>query len=315
MTEWYIKEFGNLAQISVQTLHHYDHIGLLRPSLRSQSGYRLYSEQDLLKLQQIVALKFFGFELSQIKTLLNKDEDLIGQLSIQSEHLHKQANILHQASQTIKNIIADYSEDKSIPWKTIIKSIEVYRMIEQLEKSWEGKVFNSDELKKYAEFEQQLKNRFTEKELEKIHQEWKNLVDEVNVNLQKDPESEYGMRMGKRTMDWVNHFYGKENASLRNAIWTKGFKKGQIDHVYALSLENFAWFDKAINAHYRSQVRDVLNQIEKHPDKSSLEKWKQLFMEMHGDDEGSIHKIYDMIFSDEKISESAKSWVRKTMAK
>ena len=61
MTQWYVKDLSKLTGISVQTLHHYDRIALLKPSLRLSNGYRLYSEQDLLKLQQIIALKFFGF--------------------------------------------------------------------------------------------------------------------------------------------------------------------------------------------------------------------------------------------------------------
>src|SRR5579872_1216968 len=139
MTQWYVKELSKLTAISVQTLHHYDRIDLLKPSVRLPNGYRLYSENDLLKLQQIIALKFFGFGLSQIKKLLNKDIDLIDHLSAQSEHLDKQANTLFEASQTLKNIISSCSRDNSVPWETIIKSIEVYRAIQQLEHSWEGK--------------------------------------------------------------------------------------------------------------------------------------------------------------------------------
>lgn len=71
MTKWYVKDSSKLTNISVQTLHYYDHIDLLKPSLRMSNGYRIYSEKNLLKLQQIIALKFFGFELAQIQTLLN----------------------------------------------------------------------------------------------------------------------------------------------------------------------------------------------------------------------------------------------------
>ncbi|QQR48730.1 MerR family transcriptional regulator [bacterium] len=53
MKKWQVKEFSELAKISVRTLHHYDEIGLLKPSLRSSNGYRLYSEQDLLKLGSV----------------------------------------------------------------------------------------------------------------------------------------------------------------------------------------------------------------------------------------------------------------------
>ena len=78
MTHWYVKTLSKLTGVSVQTLHHYDHIGLLKPSVRLTNGYRLYSERDLLKLQQIIALKFFGFGLSQIKTLLTGNVETLG---------------------------------------------------------------------------------------------------------------------------------------------------------------------------------------------------------------------------------------------
>jgi DNA-binding transcriptional MerR regulator len=78
MTQWYVKELSQLTQVSVQTLHHYDRMGLLMPSVRLPNGYRLYSEKDLLKLQQILALKFFGFELAQIKTLLATEVNVLG---------------------------------------------------------------------------------------------------------------------------------------------------------------------------------------------------------------------------------------------
>ena len=69
MAQWRIKEISDLTKISVRMLRHYDALGLLKPSMRTSSGYRLYSEADLATLQQINALKFFGFSLSQIKTM------------------------------------------------------------------------------------------------------------------------------------------------------------------------------------------------------------------------------------------------------
>ncbi|MBV8801763.1 MAG: MerR family transcriptional regulator, partial [Gammaproteobacteria bacterium] len=77
MTQWYVKDLSKLTHISVQTLHYYDRIGLLKPSVRLPNGYRLYSENDLLKLQQIIALKFFGFALPQIKKLLSSDVNML----------------------------------------------------------------------------------------------------------------------------------------------------------------------------------------------------------------------------------------------
>ena len=49
MTQWYVKELSKLTKVSVRTLHHYDKIGLLTPSIRLENNYRVYSETDLLK--------------------------------------------------------------------------------------------------------------------------------------------------------------------------------------------------------------------------------------------------------------------------
>src|SRR5580704_7702573 len=102
MAQWYVKDISKLTHISVQTLHHYDRIDLLKPSVRLPNGYRLYSEKDLLKLQQIIALKFFGFELAQIKTLLDTEVNMIDHFADQSHCLETKAKTLLEASQTLK---------------------------------------------------------------------------------------------------------------------------------------------------------------------------------------------------------------------
>ena len=89
MKQWYAKALSELTYVSVRTLHHYDKIGLLKPTLRQSNGYRLYSEKDLLKLQQIIALKFFGFELSQIKLLLAKQDGMIENLGCDKHRSEK----------------------------------------------------------------------------------------------------------------------------------------------------------------------------------------------------------------------------------
>ena len=58
-----VKEVAEIAGVSVRALHHYDAIGLLVPKLRSGSGYRLYDEDDLLRLQQILINRELGLPL------------------------------------------------------------------------------------------------------------------------------------------------------------------------------------------------------------------------------------------------------------
>lgn len=79
-----VGQVASRTQVSVRTLHHYDDIGLLHPSMRLESGRRLYSSADLLKLQQILTMRYLGFELRQIGELLERpDFDILASLRIQ----------------------------------------------------------------------------------------------------------------------------------------------------------------------------------------------------------------------------------------
>jgi MerR family transcriptional regulator, thiopeptide resistance regulator len=63
-------QFARKAAVSIRTLRYYDQEGLLPPSRVTAAGYRLYTDADLGNLQQILALKFLGFSLEEIKALL-----------------------------------------------------------------------------------------------------------------------------------------------------------------------------------------------------------------------------------------------------
>jgi DNA-binding transcriptional MerR regulator len=79
-----VGQVAALTGVSIRTLHHYDGIGLLHPSKRQDSGHRVYSSADLPKLQQILTLRYLGFELRQIGELLHRtDFDVIASLRIQ----------------------------------------------------------------------------------------------------------------------------------------------------------------------------------------------------------------------------------------
>src|SRR4029453_2200639 len=66
-----VKRIAEIAGVSVRTLHHYDEIGLLKPSSHSAAGYRLYEEKDLERLQQVLFFKEPGFDLKEIKRILS----------------------------------------------------------------------------------------------------------------------------------------------------------------------------------------------------------------------------------------------------
>lgn len=69
-----VGELAKRAGLTVRTLHHYDEIGLLKPSGRSSSGYRLYNESDVARLHAIQALRQLGLSLAKIGDMLEEEE-------------------------------------------------------------------------------------------------------------------------------------------------------------------------------------------------------------------------------------------------
>jgi len=71
MDTWSVGELAAQTGLTVRTLHHYDEIGLARPSRRSPAGHRRYTAADVRRLHRIVALRGFGFALAEIGYLLD----------------------------------------------------------------------------------------------------------------------------------------------------------------------------------------------------------------------------------------------------
>lgn len=314
MTQWYVKELSKLTGVSVRTLHHYDAISLLKPSLRLANGYRLYSEKDLSNLQQIIALKFFGFELAQIKTLLEGDLPIIDHFILQSKFLEEKANNLLEASKTLKCIIQDCEQDKSLPWQKFINLIEVYRMTQQLENSWAGKVLSPEQLKEYATFEANLKTRFTDNDRSSFDKKWANLISQIEKNLEHDPRSEIGTKLAKQCMEMINNLYGTEHAELRHNIWHRGYKEGQVDGKHPLKPEVVSWLDKAMDAYYRCQIYNILDQATKNS-VDLVTKWNALMEEMFGTSDDLKQSIIDLAMTDSRVSVDAREWLQQFIKK
>jgi len=66
-----VGELAKLTGVTVRALHHYDELGLVRPSGRSAAGYRLYEEQDVLRLQQVLLYRELGLALEQIAAVID----------------------------------------------------------------------------------------------------------------------------------------------------------------------------------------------------------------------------------------------------
>lgn len=83
-----VSQLAKLSNVSVRTLHHYDSIGLLKPSARSEAGYRFYGEKDLEKLQQILFYRELDLPLEEIGRIISDPEyDLLSSLYSQRQLL------------------------------------------------------------------------------------------------------------------------------------------------------------------------------------------------------------------------------------
>ena len=129
MTEqrtWRVGELAEQTGLTVRTLHHYDEIGLLVPSLHNSAGHRRYTGDDVRRLHHVIALRGFGFALAEIAELL--DETTIDprtlfsrQLDQVTEQLAASVRLKHQLQRALNTIDAEHEPSS----QTIIELIEV----------------------------------------------------------------------------------------------------------------------------------------------------------------------------------------------
>lgn len=104
-----VSDAAKHAQVSVRTLHHYDRIKLLQPSIRTSNGYRFYTPEDMQKLFNILLYRALGFSLKEITSLVNenaspieKERQLKQQLVQIEQHILRLKNIQKQLEKTLK---------------------------------------------------------------------------------------------------------------------------------------------------------------------------------------------------------------------
>jgi len=114
-----VGRFADLTGVSVRTLHHYDRIGLLPPAGRTASGYRVYRHEDLLRLQQILTLRYLGFGLARIAELLDRpDFDLQASLSIQREALRARRGRIEALEEVLGRLLEERVLTGRWNWET-----------------------------------------------------------------------------------------------------------------------------------------------------------------------------------------------------
>src|SRR3954470_3279459 len=100
-----------LTGVSVRTLHHYDHIGLVVPSIRTPAGYRGYTDADIERLHLVLVYRSVGMPLGQIRTVLDgPDMDLLEHLRHQHALLWEQAEQLQHTIKAVEELMNAHRE-------------------------------------------------------------------------------------------------------------------------------------------------------------------------------------------------------------
>jgi DNA-binding transcriptional MerR regulator len=196
-----VREFADLAGVTVRTLHHYDRLAVLRPK-RLASGYRVYSVRDLERLEQVVALKFLGFPLKEIKTLLDREARSLAEvLRAQRLALEEKRRNLDQAIGAI-----EYAESAIRSGKpgteALTKIIEVIEMQENNELT--KKYYSQEAQAKLAERGQEWKPEMQAE----VTRAWSELFRDVEASLDEDPKSEKVQALAARWRKLVEGFTG-----------------------------------------------------------------------------------------------------------
>lgn len=123
-------EFAKKANVTIRTVRYYDKQGILKPSRISEAGYRLYTDEDFIRLQKILSLKYLGFSLEEIAAMTINDgaEDISRSLMMQRELIQKRIRHLQMMEQTIEDTALMMEESKSMDWNSILNLIHITNM-------------------------------------------------------------------------------------------------------------------------------------------------------------------------------------------
>ncbi|MFP5345628.1 MAG: MerR family transcriptional regulator [Actinomycetes bacterium] len=94
-----VGQCAEMFGMTVRTLHHYDEIGLLRPSSRTSAGYRLYSPDDVTRLQHVVVYRRLGFTLEEIVVLLDDPQADV------AAHLRRQRDAVTSRIDAMRDLV------------------------------------------------------------------------------------------------------------------------------------------------------------------------------------------------------------------
>ncbi len=249
MKTYTISRLARMAGVSVRTLHHYDQIGLLRPSARTAAGYRLYGNQDLLRLQQILFFKELDVPLSEIGAILddpafNLLEALEKHRQLLQERVARLARLLNTVDKTIRKLTED---DMTLTDEELYEGFTK----EQAER-YQREAREMYDPALVAESERRVK-RMMREQWKALKAEGDEITRELAGLMDRAPEDPEVQQLVARWHDWIEHFYPA------SAEVFAGLGKLYVEHpefraTYDRYRPGLADFLAAAMAHYADTV-------------------------------------------------------------
>ena len=238
-----VGEVATLTRVSVRTLHHYDRIGLLRPALHSAGGYRMYGEAELLRLQQILTLRYLGFPLKRIGELLDRDDfNLVASLRVQRQALHDRIAELERVSVAIGDLVEQRLATGEWSWQLVIEASQAVAA---------GLTRGEEEMESYytpeqmAQFEE-ARRATPQEEIATVEQDWTALLAEVRAAraADLDPGSAEAGALADRWVELSRRTVQNFPDELRDAI-KANYERGAFEgHDRAPQAADFAFIER-----------------------------------------------------------------------
>lgn len=201
MEKFSVNQLAIISGVSVRTLHHYDSIGLLKPAIRTDSGYRYYGSAELLRLQQIRFYKELDMPLNLIQDILDDENfDLLTALKGHKEELLLRIERLQTLLQTIDNTIANLKTE-NMNYEEMYKGFSKEQVV-----AWEAEVKERFGAEKLDESKRNI-NAMKKEKLEALKKEGEEISKALVLLIGTDVEDEKVQALIHRHYSMIQQFY------------------------------------------------------------------------------------------------------------
>lgn len=242
-----VGELAALTKVSVRALHHYDRIGILKPATISDGGHRVYTEHELLRLQQILTLRYLGFALSQIGELLDREDfDIQASMQIQRQALRDRISELETVDSALARLIDHRRATGAWDWSLVTAASAAAQSGHRQEGFNVEKYYTKEQMQQFAELAEQI----GPETIRSIEERWTALMAEVQGKRHLDPASDEARDLADRwnalTAETMAHY--DSQPELKAAI-KENYDAGAFENQPgAPGSEDFAFIQKVNEA-------------------------------------------------------------------